>query len=280
MPMVTMKEMLVDARRGGYALGAFEFWSVDSAKAVIECARERNMPAILQAGPAESEFVGYRNMALIGKMMEENTGLPFALHLDHATTYEQCQASLDAGYTSVMIDVSHLPFEENVEMTVKVAELARKYGASIESELGHVGGLEGEDSEEHAELQTVPEEAVKFVELTGIDCLAVSIGTIHGLYQFEPKLNIERLKKIAALVDIPLVLHGGSGTPEKDVQEAVRNGIAKINICTETLMAMGRQYIATQREEGFRYSITGLYRPAFLAMKNVVAHKMDVFRLK
>lgn len=279
MAMVTMKKMLIDARHSGYALGAFEFWSVNSAKAIIESSKERNLPSILQIGPAETEFIGYKNVALIGKMMEYNTDLPFALHFDHATTYEQIQKALDAGFTSVMIDSSTLPYEENVEMTCKVVELACKYGATVESELGHVGGLEGEDSEEHEELQTVPEEASRFIRATGIDFLAVSIGTVHGLYQFSPKLNISRLKSIAELVDIPLVLHGGSNTPKADIQEAIRNGIAKINICTDILMAEGKQYIRTQEEPGFRYSIVGLHKPAFEAEKVVIGEKMDLFRL-
>ncbi len=279
MPMVSMKGMLEDARRGGYALGAFEFWSFNSARAVIESAKERSLPAILQICPEETEFFGYKNVFLLAQIMEQNTSLPFALHLDHAASVDQIRRALDAGFTSVMIDASSLPFEENAAKTAQVVELARRYGACVEAELGHVGGAEGGLGESGSVL-TDPAEAREFAALTGVDCLAVSIGTVHGVYKAEPRLNIETLKEISSRVAIPLVLHGGSGTPEKALREAIRNGIAKINICTDLLVAESAPIAAAVADASFRYTIMGLQKPSYEAEKRVVGQKMDLFALR
>ncbi|MPM08587.1 Fructose-bisphosphate aldolase [bioreactor metagenome] len=279
MPMVPMKGMLEDARRGGYALGAFEFWSFNSARAVIESAKARNLPAILQICPEETEFFGYKNVYLIAQIMEHNTLLPFALHLDHANTIDQIKRALDVGFTSVMIDASALPFAENVARTAQVVETARRYGASVEAELGHVGGNESTMRESESVL-TDPAEAKEFAALTGVDCLAVSIGTVHGFYKAEPHLNIETLKKISSEVTIPLVLHGGSGTPENDLKEAIRGGIAKINICTDLLVAESGQISRAVSDPSFHYTIMGLQKPSYEAEKRVVEQKMDLFAFR
>ncbi len=276
--LVTMKEMLEEARAKQYAVGAFEFWSYDSARAVLKVAKELGLPAILQVGHYERDYMdGYENARIFAEMAVKEFDVPVALHLDHAETFEEVMKALKAGFTSVMIDGSMLPFEENVELTKRVVEAAREYGASVEAELGKLAGNEGTKSleEEEAE-QTSPEEAAKFVELTGVDALAVAIGTAHGLYTRPPRINIDRLKEIAAKVDIPLVLHGGSGTPADKVEEAVQNGIAKVNICTEFIVAFGKEYTKVQTEAGFSYNVEKLFKAGRTASENLVREKMQL----
>jgi len=279
MPLLTMKEILDKARSEKYAVGAFEFWSLDSAQAVIEAAEEIGCPAILQAGFMECEFAGgIKNLYKIAKMTAEDSSVPVALHLDHAEDYDFIMEALDTGFTAVMIDASAMSFKDNVDITKKVVDAARPYGATVEAELGKLAGSEGNiDVADEDAAQTDPDEACRFVELTGIDALAVAIGTAHGFYTFTPKLNIERLKKIAEKVSIPLVLHGGSGTPDDMVAEAVQNGIAKVNVCTEFVAAFGKQYIETQNQAGFKYSIPGLFGPSKNAGKAVIKSKMKLF---
>jgi len=281
MPLVTMKEILDEARKEKYAVGAFEFWSLDSAQAVAESASELGLPAILQAGKIECEFAGgIKNLYRIAKTVADEFPVKVALHLDHAEEYNFVCEAIDAGFTSVMIDASAKPYAENAALTRKVVEAARPKGVTVEAELGRLAGNEGNigvSGEEAA--QTDPDEAARFAEETGIDALAVAIGTAHGFYTFTPKINIERLKQIAAKVFIPLVLHGGSGTPDDKVAEAVRNGIAKVNICTEFVAAFGKQYIATQNQPGFKYSIPGLFGPSKAAGKELAKAKMRLFGL-
>lgn len=282
MSIVTMKKMLVDARREHYALGAFEFWSSDSAKAIVDAGNEMKLPVILQSAPVILEFMGYKNVEALANALASSSDVPVTLHLDHANTLEEIKKALDNGFTSVMMDASSKPFEENAELTARTVELAKKYGATVEAELGHVGGLEFNVSSiaEEEALQTDPQEAKKYVELTGIDFLAVAVGTVHGIYKFEPKLNINRLKKIEELVDIPLVLHGGSGTPVGAVQEAISHGIAKINICTDVLVAMGESYINLQKAPDFKMGVMEMIIPPFNAMKAVIKMKMEQFDIR
>ena len=279
MSLVTMNEILVPARKEGYGVGAFEFWSLDSAQAVIEAAEELEMPVILQAGPLEIEYAGIKNIYLIAKAIADNTSVKVALHLDHGETYEQACQAIDAGFTSVMIDASHFSYSENVNLTRKVVSAAKPFGVTVEAELGKLAGSEGYlDVNEEDAAQTDPDEAKQFVEETGIDALAVAIGTAHGFYRSIPRINIERLKKIAEKVSIPLVLHGGSGTPDEKVKESIINGIAKVNICTEFVAAFGRAYTATQQISGFKYSIPALFGPSRAAGKALAKEKIRLFK--
>jgi fructose-bisphosphate aldolase, class II len=281
MPLTTMKDILGEAKIGKYAVGAFEFWSLDSAQAVVEAAQEQNMPVILQVGPLEAAFAGIKNLSKIATMVAEEVGIQVALHADHFECYDDICKALDAGFTSVMIDASRYDFRENVQLTKKVVAAAKSLGISVEAELGKLAGAEAKlnISEEEA-LQTDPDDAEKFVEETGIDALAVAIGTVHGFYKFTPRINIERLKKIAKKVTIPLVLHGGSGTPEEKVVEAIQNGITKVNICTEFIAAFGHAYSDAQRKVDFKYNIPGLFEPGKAAGKEVVSSKIKLFSCK
>lgn len=276
MPLVTMKDMLTEARKGKYAIGAFEFWSYDSAYAVAKAAKSLNVPAILQVGPFEKDYMdGYKNAVKIAQMAANTFDLPIAVHLDHSPDYEQVQEALDAGFTSVMIDASAYEYDKNVEITCKCVEAARRYGASIEAEIGKLAGNEGNVNNEEDD-QTDPDMAAKFVKDTGVDCLAVAIGTAHGFYTKPPVINIKRLEEIAAKVEIPLVLHGGSGTPEDKVADACERGIAKVNICTEFIAAFGQGFKG-QDAQGFKYNVNTLFREGREAGSALAKHKMELF---
>jgi len=273
----SINEMMIKARKEGYAIGAFTIWSLETAQAVLTAAKNKGTDVILLSGGNEEAFAG--SFAAVAKMAEiahQQIGGNAALHLDHATRYEDVCRAIDAGFSSVMIDASALPFDDNVALTRKVVEKAHAYGISVEAELGRLVGSEGK-AVSADELYTVPAEAENFVELTGIDALAVSIGTAHGFYKLPPKLNIQRLKEIAARVSIPLVLHGGSGTPEDMVRAAISNGIAKVNICTEFIAVMAKRSAAVQQEAGFTYNVPNYYGKIRDAGIELVEQKIELF---
>jgi len=274
----TLEEVLKPARAGGYAVGAFEFWSLDSAQAIVEAAETVGAPVILQAGPFEIEFAGLQALSEIALRVADNSQAEVALHLDHGDTIDLAAAAIDAGFTSVMIDASALPYEENRDVTRRVVELARPRGVSVEAELGRLAGAEARsDVSEEDAMQTDPEEARRFVEETDVDALAVAVGTAHGLYAYEPKLNLARLAEVASKVAVPLVLHGGSGTPDNQVAEAIQLGIAKVNVCTEFIAAFGRAYAAAQEERSFKYNVPALFGAGKAAARELAAAKIRLF---
>lgn len=277
MALVTMKEMLINARRDGYAVGAFEFWSYDSAKAVVSTAEKMKMPVILQVGHFERDYMdGYLNAYRIAQMAAEQVSVPVALHLDHAEEYSEVLSALRGGFTSVMIDASAKSFEENVFLTREVVALAGKFKASVEAELGQLSGSEGKISSE-TDLLTDPECAQEFAEKTGIDALAVAIGTAHGFYKRTPHIDISRLKEIAGRVSIPLVLHGGSGTPQDKVAEAVNYGIAKVNICTEFIEAFALGIEEGREKPDFSYNVENLFVSGRRKAEQLVESKIKLF---
>ena len=273
MALVKMKELLDDAKKNNYAVGAFEFWSLDSIRAIIEAAEELNSPVILQAGATELNFMGWDGVSRAVPYLIENAKIKAALHLDHSTELKWVKMAVESGFSSVMIDASEMSFEKNVLITKETVEIAKPYGITVEAELGRLPGFEGAVSVEDAEaFQTDADEAARFVRETGIDCLAVAVGTAHGMYKTKPKLNIARIKEIAGAVDVPLVLHGGSGTPDEMVREAIKAGICKVNVCTEFMDAYRRSYL-----KGGHPSIRGLFEPAFFAGKEVIKEKIKLF---
>jgi fructose-bisphosphate aldolase class II len=276
-----MQELLELGRRKGIAYGAFEFWSVETARAAIKAGSNLGLPVILQCGQTEIDMMGgFEETVATVVIAARGATVPIALHLDHALTYEACNAAINAGFSSVMIDLSAKPLEENIKGTIQVLERAHPAGITVEAELGRLVGEEGPLVVKGPEAaQTDPEEAKRFVEATGIDCLAVSIGTQHGQYKFEPKLNIPRLKKIHEAVKVPLVLHGGSCTPMAQVQDSIRNGINKVNICTDIVLAMGKQYVATQSMNNFKYTTANLFTPSNEAAQKTIEEKMRAFAL-
>ena len=244
--LVSMKEMLKDARENRYALPAFDVSNYDMMKAVLEACEEERSPALLMALGVDLEG---RDMNLLVSMIRSASdyfNIPICLHLDHATNFDFIKRAIDAGFSSVMYDGSVLDFENNAKNTAQIVQYAHANGITVEAELGHVGNASvGSISEtgtdtDPGESLTVPEEVAKFVEITDVDALAVAIGTAHGVYQKTPELRIDRLDEITAVCNRPLVLHGGSGTPDDQMQNAIHHGITKINIYSDVVGAMNQ----------------------------------------
>jgi fructose-bisphosphate aldolase class II len=298
--LLTNKEILASAMAGKYAVGAFNIHNLESLHAVVTAAQEENSPVIVAVTPSAIKYAGLAYLVKIVKVAAENVSVPMSLHLDHGRDIEIVLKCLDAGFTSVMIDGSHLEYDENVEVTRKVVDVAHPKGVSVEAELGRLAGVEEASVEEKEAILTDPEAAKEFVERTDVDALAVAIGTSHGAYKFkgEPKLDFKRLKEIKEKVKIPLVLHGASsvppwiiekatrygaqlagakGIPEESIKQAIELGITKINIDTDLRLAFTatvREVLATAPSQFDPRKILG---PAREAMKEVVKGKMRLF---
>ena len=236
MPLVSSKEMLLRAQAGRYAVGAFNVENMEMVLAVIAAAQELRAPVMLQTTPSTVKYAGLNAYYANVRAAAESVDVPVALHLDHGNSFDLAVQAVRAGYTSVMIDGSHESFEENIALTSRVVAVAKPNGIPVEAELGKVGGKE-DDLEADADTNTDPLEAKEFVERTGIDSLAVPIGTAHGFYVGTPKLDKDRLAQIREVVEIPLVLHGASGLSDKDVVECIQRGICKVNFATELRVA-------------------------------------------
>jgi len=241
--LTTLKKALVHARENRYCVPAFDVTEDVMTRTVLETADRLRAPVILMVLEMDLETDGGNGWVYQIPQITaaaEHHDIPVVLHLDHANELGTIKKALDGGCTSVMIDGSRMPFDENVALTRKAVELAAPLGASVEAELGHVGGMDLDDKQCAENVLTEPEEVARFVEQTGVDALAVSIGTAHGVYRAQPKLNIEKLKELNAASAVPLVLHGGSGTPDDQIRQAVANGICKLNIYADERVAMFR----------------------------------------
>lgn len=236
MALVTTKEMLLDAQKKGYGVCAFNVENMEMVQAVAAAAEELRAPVIMQT---TSSTLKYADPALYFAMVAaaaKKASVPIAVHLDHGSGFDIAVKAFRAGYTSVMIDGSHSPFEENVAITKSVVDFCHAGGVPVEAELGKVGGKEDDVDGGNGGL-TDPEDAVAFAEATGVDSLAVAIGTAHGVYKGTPRLDIDRLSAIRKVVSIPLVLHGTSGVPDEAVQECIRRGMCKVNYATDLRIA-------------------------------------------
>ncbi|KUO51241.1 MAG: tagatose-bisphosphate aldolase [Desulfitibacter sp. BRH_c19] len=278
MPLVTVKELLDGAERGKYAIGAFNCNSMEIIQAIVQAAEEENSPVIVQASQGAIKYAGLEYITTLTKLAAEQTKVPVALHLDHGTSFEQVVRCIRHGFTSVMIDGSAHPLPENIALTNKVIEIARAVGVSVEAELGKIGGTEDDITVSEREATfTDPEEARQFVEATGVDAIAIAIGTAHGVYKGEPKLDFERLEKISSLIDVPIVLHGSSGVPDEAIKRAIDLGVRKVNIDTnirEAFVKKARQIMEEKPKEIDPRKILG---PARQAMKEVIMEKIRLF---
>ncbi len=236
MSFVTSEKMLLDAQKGGYAVGAFNVENMEMVMAVIAAAEELRAPLMMQTTPSTIKYAGLDMYLANVKTAAEKASVPVCLHLDHGDSFDLAMRALRVGYTSIMIDGSHNVFEENIAVTKAVADACRPSGIPVEAELGKVGGKE-DDLEGGNGGYTDPQEAKEFVERTGVGSLAVAIGTAHGVYKGVPKLDLDRLAEIRKVVSIPLVLHGASGLSEEAVVESIKRGICKVNFATELRIA-------------------------------------------
>jgi len=272
MPLTSMIPLLEAASREGYAVGQFNFHNMDGLLAILRAAEAKRSPVIL--GPL---FLPPRAIAAMIRELVADTPTPVAVTLDHGRSFEQCDESIHAGYTDVMLDASALPFAENVRESRRVVEAAHAMGVGVEGEIGHVGmGEDYEDLSGVAADLTRPEEAARYVDESGMDAIAVAIGSAHGHYKGEPKLDFERLGEIRSAVNAPLVLHGGSGISDADFREAIRRGISKVNIYTHLADAALEAVRKQLADPGFKHFFQ-LQHVSGQAIEGVVGHYMEVF---
>jgi fructose-bisphosphate aldolase class II len=262
----------------GYAVGAFNTNNLEITQSIVEAAMAERSPLILAVSPGAMKYAGVAYLAAIARVACDESDVPISLHLDHGLSVDDVRIVLDNGFSSVMIDGSKLPFEENIELTREAVELARARGASIEAELGRLVGTEDSISVSEREASmTDPDQAAEFVRRTGIDSLAVSIGNAHGWYKGEPDLDFDRLRAIRSKVEIPLVLHGASGIPDDMIREACSIGVDKINIDTEVRNAFRQAVARFVDENPDQIDPRKILTPAREAMREVVAGKMRLF---
>ena len=237
MALVTTKQLLLDAQKGGYAVGAFNVENMEMVQAVVAAAEELRSPVIMQTTPSTVKYANLNYFYENVKVAAQESSVPVVIHLDHGNSFELAMQAYRTGYTSFMIDGSHEGFEDNIALTSAVVKACHPGEVPIEAELGKVGGKEDDLDGGEGDPYTNPQEAAEFVERTGIDSLAVAIGTAHGVYKGVPKLDFSRLSEIRKAVSIPLVLHGTSGVPDEDVAECIKRGICKVNYATDLRIA-------------------------------------------
>lgn len=253
MALVNPIRMIKNAQKKGYAIAAFNVHNLETIQAVVEAAWEECSPIIIQTSPGTLKHAGVSYIAACVKVASELYNIPICLHLDHCESFDLIVKCIKFGYTSVMIDSSKLPYQENVAMVKRVLEVAKAAGVAVEGEIGRIGGTEDKiNVDDLNDTLTIPEEARDFAMDTGIDTMAIAIGTAHGAYKGEPKLDFERLKAIKSIVDIPLVLHGCSGVPDDAIKKVIKHGICKVNIATDLKVSMANAiqevFIANPKE--------------------------------
>ena len=275
--MVPMNRLLSDARAGKYAVGAFNVYNYETIRGVIEAGAASGVPVIVAFGERYLENMGFDEATAITRILAERSGVPAALHLDHCKSVDHVLQAIRAGFSSVMFDGSSFAYEENVAQTRLVAQCAHAVGVAVEAELGAIAIGDRSNEEAAEQIYTDPAQAADFVARTGVDSLAVSIGTVHGMYKGEPKIDVDVLKRIHSLVSVPLVLHGGSGTPEAVLRECIRNGICKINVNTEISSFVVDQY-GLLLKSGKDYHFSQLSQKAVGYVKEVAEKYIRIFK--
>jgi len=279
MALVSMKEMLNKGLKEGYAVGQYNINNLEWTQAILSAAQEEQSPVILGVSEGAARYMGGFKVvtAMVNALIEEmKITVPVAIHLDHGSSFEKCKEAIDAGFSSVMIDASHSPFEENVKTTQQVVAYAHERGVSVEAELGTVGGQE-DDVIADGVIYADPKECKELVDRTGIDCLAPALGSVHGPYKGEPNLGFKEMEEICQTIKLPLVLHGGTGIPTEQIKKSISLGTAKINVNTEN------QIVFTKVAREILTSDTEVFDPRkFLApgrdaIKQTVAGKMREF---
>jgi fructose-bisphosphate aldolase class II len=270
MEIVTLQELLADASRKRYAVGAFNVSNLESVRSVLEAAEETASPVVLQAASEEVKYAGGRCLVAMIEELAASRRLRLGIHLDHGPSFEFAMLCLRYGFTSVMFDGSRLPYEQNVETTRRVVEAAGAAGVSVEGELGTIGSTTEMGERIDGAYLTDPQQAGDFVRRTRVHCLAPAFGTAHGLYRFEPRLDFERLARIRESAGVPLAMHGGTGVPAEQIRHAIELGVAKINFSTilrKSFIDRMREYMSAHPEDLMTMNILG---QAALAMKQSV----------
>ena len=276
--LVNMVEMLNKAKEGKYAVGQFNINNLEWTRRILETAQKNNAPVILGVSEGAAKYMGgFKTVVGMVKGLHEDLGItvPVAIHLDHGQSFENCKKALDAGFTSVMIDGSHHPIDENIAMTKQVVEYAHAIGASVEAEVGTVGG--NEDGVIGGIKYADKDECVRLVNEAGVDCLAPALGSVHGPYKGEPVLGFVEMAVIKEATNKPLVLHGGTGIPDEKIQKAISCGTCKINVNTECQLAFHAEIQKVLAENPKAYDPRKFIGPASQAISKAVEEKMNVF---
>ncbi len=276
--LVTGKELLLHADANGYAVGAFNISNMEILQAIIAAAEEEKSPVILATSESAIKYAGHEMIRAMVEVAAKKASVPIALHLDHGTTYETIVGCIRNGWTSVMIDGSHHSLKENIAVTAEIVKIAHAVGVSVEAELGRLSGVEDNISVDDKDaIYTNPNEAVEFVRETGVDSLAIAIGTAHGKYKGTPHLDFDRLVKIKSMINVPIVLHGASGLNEETIKKAVTLGVDKINIDTDVRQAFTDGVHSVFAQKPSEYDPRKIVGAARDSMKEVVIGKMRMF---
>ena len=276
--LVNLNEVLPDARKSHYAVGLFNAINMEFARGILGAAEELSSPVIVGTAEVLFDYGPLAEVSYLLLPLARKAQIPVVVHLDHGLKKETCLKALQLGFSSIMYDCSTCPYDENVAKVKEMAEIAHAFGATIEGELGHVGvnpGSRGSETDAPSDFFTDPKMARDYVEKTGVDALAISVGNAHGAYPFPPKLAFDRIKEIAAVVDVPLVLHGGSGLSDEDFRRAIDCGICKVNIFTDLDVAA-----AKAQSEAFQSAsngLTSLIPATIAAVKSEAEKKMKLF---
>lgn len=278
---INLKEATKKAEELNYTVGAFNTHNLEMLPEMIRAAKEEGAPIIIQTSVSTAKYIGYRVLSTVCKLLAETELVDVILHLDHAKNFDDIKEAIDNGYSSVMFDGSALPFKENIMKTAAVVEYAHARGVSVEGELGIIGGTEdGYSVDTEKYMYTKPKDAVEFVKQTGVDALAVAIGTNHGQYKSKTNVRVDLLKEINEAVDIPLVIHGGTGVKEEDIPQLINNGIRKFNVGTELLVGWTKTAKEKFEETAVDNSLRNNIMPCNEAVKNIVKHKIEIFMNK
>ncbi len=278
MPLVSMNEFLPKAKAGKFAVGQFNMNNLEFAQAITDAAIEEKSPFIFGVSEGALKYMGMEYTVAIAQAAAQKSGLPIALHLDHGSSFEVAMACIRAGFSSVMFDGSHHSYEDNIRLTKEVVRAAHAMGVSVEGELGTIGGVEDDISVDEANAALAkPEEAIRFYEETGVDCLAIAVGTAHGMYKGEVKIHYDIIKEVVAKIPVPVVLHGGSGVPDEMIREAIQAGVGKINVNTENQVACTEAIREVLGKDAKVYDPRKYLTPARNAMKEVVKEKIRLF---
>jgi fructose-bisphosphate aldolase class II len=273
-----MNEFLPKAKKNKFAVGQFNMNNLEFAQAIVEAAMIEKSPFIYGVSEGALKYMGIEFTVALAEAAAKKSGLPIALHLDHGSSFEVAMKCIRAGFSSVMFDGSHYSFEENIRLTKEVVKAAHAMGVSVEGELGTIGGVEDDISvdEEDASLAN-PEEAIRFWEETGVDCVAIAVGTAHGMYAGEPNIRFDIIEKVASQIPVPVVLHGGSGVPDEMIRKSIEVGVGKINVNTENQVACTGTIREVLAKDAKVYDPRKYLTPARNAMVEVVQSKIKLF---
>ncbi len=278
MPLVSMNEFLPKAKEKKFAVGQFNMNNLEFAQAIMQAAMELKSPFIYGVSEGALKYMGMEYTVAMAEAAAKKSGLPIALHLDHGSSFEVAMACIRGGFSSVMFDGSHHPYEENIAMTKEIVKAAHAMGVSVEGELGTIGGVEDDISVDEADAALAkPDEAIRFWEETGVDAMAIAVGTAHGMYAGEPNIRFDIIEEVTSKIPVPVVLHGGSGVPDAMIRRSIEAGVGKINVNTENQVACTDTIREVLNNDSKVYDPRKYLGPAKKAMVEVVKSKIKLF---